>query len=644
MSILPSLRQSTDPVKEQSYIDTPDFDYALWLKSWPTIGQAPEKVGPIAVIGAGISGLTASYELAKAGYIVHLYEATERVGGRLYSKHVPQDTSPTLVELGAMRFPPTEFLLDHYMQTMLDQKIEDLPDFPDPGVNNTYVCYKNNPPQVWKKSDSAFPQGFGTVFDGWGALIKDGITAQGGTVQVLPAPETIQKELQDAFAYRKYANCEKLGVSSDTAREAWQQWIYYFENMSFGDAVYQIFVQGGPDGSWDIPGGSRWTLEDVTRFAELGIGSGGFGPLYPIGFLEVVRLVVNGLETSQKKFAPGIQKLALKIASEFTAFNPNNRIFIKAPVFSVKKTSEGNFKLDVGTPHGELAAETEPPVYDRVIVATTTRSMELSMDITRFFQTQDGNPLVLLPEISEGIKDVEVIASNKIAARIPKFWKDDPNAVRTLLTDTAVKQVYTIDYGDPDYAICFISYAWVADAVKQQAMKDTGYIPNNLPEKLRVYESLLNILRTEMGPDVAKWAEKLVPVGGDYENNVEFIFWQNEPFYYGAFKLALPGQDEYLRSMIFDYQKGNPENNTIDTGVYLAGDCLDWNSGWIEGALRAALNAACAVVSSTGGKLLPVAGKTPMTINPNTYTYFPTPQDWENAGPSSGTPEISQPQ
>jgi len=636
LSILPSLRRTTDTVKQQAYVDTPAYDYYNWLSKTDTIGVAPSGAGPIAVIGAGVSGLTAAYELTRAGYVVHVYEATDRVGGRLYSKKVPDEGSATLVELGAMRFPPTEFLLNHYMTKMLGHSIEGLPDFPDPGVHNTYVCYKNNKPEIWNRKVSPFPTDFDTVFNGWGALMAHGITSQGGAIRILPAPEEIQRELQRASEYRNYPHCEKLGASTDAAREAWQQWIYYFENMSFGDAVYQIFVQGGPDGSWDIPGGTRWTLEDVTRFAELGIGSGGFGPLYPIGFLEVVRLVVNGLETSQKKFASGIQQLADNLCSEVKSLNPNNRVLTGQPVSSIKNVPGGGFRLCVGG-----SQVPGPDRYEKVIVATTTRSMELSTDITRFFPGQDGNPLVLAPDVSEGIKDVEVIASNKIAARIPKFWKDDPNAVRTLLTDTAVKQVYTIDYGDPDHAICFISYAWVADAVKQQAMKDTGYpVGDGASEKERVYTSLLNILKTEMGPEVAQWAENLVPAG-DYESNVEFIFWQNEPFYYGAFKLALPGQDEYLRRMIFDYQKAN---RVDDTGVYLAGDCLDWNSGWIEGALRAALNAACAVVASTGGKLCPAPELTPMGIKADTYSYFPTPQDWENAGPSGETPEVSQPQ
>lgn len=37
----------------------------------------------IAVIGAGPAGITAAYELAKGGAEVHVYEASESIGGLL---------------------------------------------------------------------------------------------------------------------------------------------------------------------------------------------------------------------------------------------------------------------------------------------------------------------------------------------------------------------------------------------------------------------------------------------------------------------------------------------------------------------------------------------------------------------------------
>ncbi len=46
----------------------------------------PKLTGPVAVVGGGIAGLTAAYRLMKAGVDVHLYEGTNRTGGRMYTK------------------------------------------------------------------------------------------------------------------------------------------------------------------------------------------------------------------------------------------------------------------------------------------------------------------------------------------------------------------------------------------------------------------------------------------------------------------------------------------------------------------------------------------------------------------------------
>lgn len=42
--------------------------------------------GPVAIVGGGIGGLTAAFRLMQAGVEVHLYEAQERFGGRMWTK------------------------------------------------------------------------------------------------------------------------------------------------------------------------------------------------------------------------------------------------------------------------------------------------------------------------------------------------------------------------------------------------------------------------------------------------------------------------------------------------------------------------------------------------------------------------------
>lgn len=55
-----------------------------------TIQQQQRPLTPsVAIIGGGIAGLTAAYKLSKQGFRVTLYEAAQRLGGRIYTDYQP---------------------------------------------------------------------------------------------------------------------------------------------------------------------------------------------------------------------------------------------------------------------------------------------------------------------------------------------------------------------------------------------------------------------------------------------------------------------------------------------------------------------------------------------------------------------------
>ncbi len=68
----------------------------------------------IAVLGAGMAGLAAAYELKALGHDVQVIEATSRVGGRVWTKRF----GPTSEyhELGAMRIPKRHDYTRHYIE------------------------------------------------------------------------------------------------------------------------------------------------------------------------------------------------------------------------------------------------------------------------------------------------------------------------------------------------------------------------------------------------------------------------------------------------------------------------------------------------------------------------------------------------
>jgi len=59
----------------------------------------------VVVIGAGIAGLAAAYELERLGCTVEILEASGRIGGRIYTHRFGPEAEAPFADLGAMRIP-----------------------------------------------------------------------------------------------------------------------------------------------------------------------------------------------------------------------------------------------------------------------------------------------------------------------------------------------------------------------------------------------------------------------------------------------------------------------------------------------------------------------------------------------------------
>lgn len=585
-----------------SYIDTPGFSYAAWMDSCDgpigAFDAAPTE--KVAIIGAGLGGLAAAYELLRAGVDVTLFEASDRIGGRLYSKSFVAG-SADLAELGAMRFPPSEELLFRYIDQF---GIKTTPNFPDPGAVETLVSYQGDRYSFTNENESQVPQAFKDLSAAWGAFLKDGATV------VVSGPDGAQKTVplaapdDIAAALTKNGELKPPSAAIDPVA-AWKAYIDVFSNKSLYDGLMLIFSGPNP------PGGKPWSVpDDYERFAALGTGFGGFGPLYQVGFLDILRLMVNGLETDQRFIPGGVHQIAQHLYEDQVTPPGGAATSVQAHTH-LNSRCTGIYLADGGARLvllGEDGAPLPGGPYGRVVMATTHRSMEIDGKLGLFNSFQDSQHGTLSPGLATqpaaGVCDLHIMNSSKVFLRTEtQFWKQLATPVRCILSDTLSTNLYTLDYGETT-GVVLVSYVWGDQSIKQLTFQD---------KKAR-----MEMLRTALEPVAPEFAAKLHPKDGDYDANVQMIDWELEPGYFGAFKLNRPGQNHYVRALFFDFQKVLTAPD--QARVFVAGDSVSWIGGWTEGALQTAMNAAAAVVHALGGTVRGEAA-TPLTLDPHTYDY-----------------------
>lgn len=531
------------------------YDYAPFLRQSENeggIGHFPEGVMPprVAIVGAGICGLVAATELIRAGVNdISLFESRDRLGGRAWSQQFIPEEPHLVAEMGAMRFPPSATGLFHYLDRF---GISTSTVFPDPGVVNTELHYRGER-YSWPAGATPPPL-FKHVYEGWRALLAQGCQI-GGTALVAPAKIT-----------------EMLKVHRlNEAHTAWQAWLNVFRDDSFYSAIVKIFTAPQP------PGGHIWKRpDDFELFGSLGIGSGGFLPVFQAGFTEILRLVINGYEEDQRLIIGGISSLVECLANqnlcglrlrEHVRFGCVNRIY----------KENGKIKL--------VTNEERFYEFDRVIVTSNNRAMQMVHGIVAddSFLTQD---------VSRAVRETHLTGSSKLFMLTPdKFWLKN-NLPHTIQSDGFVRGVYCLDY-EPENpegrGVVLLSYTWEDDAHKLLPITDK--------------KSRCRLLIDNLATINPEFAHHLIPADGDYERHVLHHDWLTDPHSAGAFKLNYPGEDVYSQRLFFQFKTAN--NPEQDTGLYLAGCGCSFTGGWAEGAVQTAINSACAVIRSAGGTLLP---------------------------------------
>jgi len=80
----PPVRADIGNLKEKQYSEHVSESYS---GAFAEMIRLEEPSRSIAVVGAGLAGLSAAYELRRRSYEVRVFEASDRVGGRTWSDH-----------------------------------------------------------------------------------------------------------------------------------------------------------------------------------------------------------------------------------------------------------------------------------------------------------------------------------------------------------------------------------------------------------------------------------------------------------------------------------------------------------------------------------------------------------------------------
>lgn len=555
MSFLPNqprsdlaIQPGADPAVENWPLVDELFDYEAFVNAGPIATFAEEHWGAqVAIIGGGAAGLCAAYELLRTGLQPVVFEATGRIGGRNWSKYFPGQAA-AFAEMGAMRVPPENKLFYRYV----DEFGLTMGDFPDPGLVPTVIYYQNQA-FSWDGGDPPGP---------FAAIKQDWLDFVGPLTTPLNTG---------------YANNDMAAVQA-----AWQELITKYRDMSF----YEALVQGIP----------KWTTEDLNLFGALGMGSGGFGPLYGVGFLEMLRLLANNFETGQKLVVEGIGQLTQQFAEQEVKL-PNGQTTSLALSGAIRtNTPVTALEYDASCPGVNVIWDGGSQLFGAAIVATTTRAMEF-IGLTRI---PDTDPTSVIDEPSKvSIRNLHLMESSKLFILTEtKFWKGSSTIPQNIQTDELPRGVYCLDYANTDNGVVLISYTWGDDSAKLLSLSPA--------QRLEQFKATI----AQISPE---FAANLVPVGGD--DGILNIDWEAESYYNGAFKLNTPGQEKDVQNAFFQFLSANQPGSK---GVYMAGDSVSWVGGWTEGALHTGINAACAVARFLGGQ---VASPSPLDMNKDLYVY-----------------------
>ncbi len=622
------------------YPNPPDLRfnyYKLMNDAWANnspIAKAPAGK-TVAVIGAGAAGLTAARELWRAGYNVRIFEASNRIGGRLYTE--PKGWGMTSYEWGAMRMPffnesgvtpqqSTNCLLAYFL--------------------NKDQTYTNNPAKTYANM-SNFPNP-GKTPGGTGIYMNQGygpndcydkptlIPWPNGGVPDNPDLQDIAKKV-DAFITLFTGVVGPVYAKDSTDWQTlWRQIAGNYDKMSFSDLVFTapITQQEYKNDGWF--GGLGMNDYESSLFYTIGAGDGSWGAFYAISAMWFIRCVMFGYNSNLQSVSslnnatslpfyndavrdtngtpmtpplyrgiqslcelllylcpPGSKRSLYQACADWN--DSSATLFVNLPVTKIEKSGA----QIIVYPRNAI-----PVKADYVVLAAPIWAAQLSVEFVGFDRETE------LPwEIPTAMAQQHLIASCKVFLPLSRaYWRTGSNIPQIIVSDTFVQDAYGVNWSsDANDAAILASYTWEDDALKLLSTDNNALASQVLAE-------LDTITNDTIGQKVSPY------VSGPGQ-----VFqWSIQPTYRGCAKLYR----QRNWNQCYDLMTYNQEY-AAKSGLYFAGESYGTEGGWTEPALRTALDAVIRLVNNSGGQFL------------NNFTYGNYPQFDTAFSPDEDYPPIT---
>ena len=464
------------------------FPYDDWLTHPAGLGQVPpDRLGTeVVVVGAGIAGLVAAYELMRIGLRPVVYESSH-LGGRLRSQPF-EGADGIVAELGGMRFPRSSTAFHHYVDLL---GLPTAP-FPNPlteAAGSTVIDLHGR--TYYGRTLADLPPFFTEVADAWASALEEGA---GFT------------DLQQAIRERDIPRIRAL----------WAELVEVWDDRTFYDFVSTSKAF------------SDLSFAHREAFGQVGFGTGGWDSDFPNSMLEILRVVLTGCDDDQLLVVGGVEQVPQGLWTR----TPDDLVHWPAGT-SLSSLHGGGTRPGVARLH-RLDADTirVTDVYggtrDVSAVLTTCQSWLLSTQI-------DTDESLFGQEVWMALDRTRYMQSTKTFVMVDRpFWRDvDPATGRevmsTTLTDRLTRSTYLFDNGPDRPGVICLSYSWMSDSLKM------------LPYPVEK--------RVELALGALRKIYPTVDVGAHVIGDPITVTWESDPHSLGAFKGALPGHYRYNRRM-----------------------------------------------------------------------------------------------